>query len=98
MKRIARLAALVMALATVAVPGAAMAASGGDKNAGDFWVDTVGAPQGPGHEMDPHLPCANIAVWGDKLADSSDAYRVVGIPPSGSRKLAFASTWTYNRA
>jgi hypothetical protein len=75
-----------------------MAASGGDNNAGDFWVDTVGAPQGAGHETDPHLPCADINVWGDKLADSSEAYRVIGIPPSGTKKQAYASTWHYNRA
>src|SRR5260221_11438268 len=89
LKRFTTLAALITALAAIAVPGAAMAATGGDNNAGDFWVDTVGAPQGTGHEMDPHLPCANVNVWGDQLADPSEAYTVIGIPPSGSQRQAY---------
>jgi hypothetical protein len=77
---------------------AALAATGGDSNAGDVWVDTVGAPPGPGHEMDPHLPCANITVWGAKLADPSGSYVVDGWPPSGSQEQDYSSPWAYNTA
>jgi len=87
------------ALAAVAcacvAPGAAMAAAGGDNNRGDFWVDNVGQPPGPGHEMDPHLACADINVWGDKMADAGGAYRIDGWPPSGQKAKAYASNWTY---
>src|SRR5947209_18197116 len=70
-----------------------MAAKAGDSNRGDVWVDTVGAPPGPGHEMDPHLPCANINLWGDKLADPSGSYTIDSWPPSGSQTQAYSSTW-----
>jgi hypothetical protein len=90
--------ALLTALAIGITPAAASAAAGGDNNAGDVWVDTVGAPQGRGHETDPHLPCADINLWGDKLADPTGSYRVIGIPPSGAHGQAYMSTWTYQRA
>jgi hypothetical protein len=96
--RLRFLIATAIAVVCLGLAGTALAASGGDNNAGDFWVDTVGAPQGPGHEMDPHLPCANINVWGDKMADPTEAYTIAGIPPSGTKKNAYASTWSYNAA
>ena len=74
----------------------ALAASGGDTNRGDVWVDTVGAPPGPGHEMDPHLPCADINLWGDKLADPSGTYTIDSWPPSGSQTQAYSSSWSYS--
>src|SRR5712664_1732514 len=75
------------------------AAQGGDPNKGDVWVDTVLAlSSGPGHEMDPHLPCANINLWGAKLADSSGPYTIDGWPPSGSMKQAYSGTWHYDKA
>jgi hypothetical protein len=89
-------AASVVALAVVA-PGAALAASGGDNNRGDTWVDTVGEPAGPGHEMDPHLPCANINLWGDKMADSGGSYKIYGWEPSGKKELAYSSNWSYDQ-
>jgi hypothetical protein len=87
-----------LGLVGLALPSAASAANGGDNNKGDVWVDNVGQPAGPGHEMDPHLKCQDINLWGDKLADSSGSYVIDGWPPSGSKKQAYASTWTYNRA
>src|SRR4051812_25098661 len=97
MRRLLAGAATALALAAV-VPAAASAAAGGDNNRGDFWVDTVGEPAGPGHEMDPHLPCANINLWGDKMADSGDAYTIDGWSPSGDKELAYSSHWAYNGA
>lgn len=80
----------------------AFASSGGDNNKGDTWVDNVGQPSGPGHEMDPHLACADINVWGDKMADASGSYTVDGWPPSGSQEQDYPksghATWTYNRS
>jgi hypothetical protein len=87
-------AAATLALAALA-PGAAFAASGGDNNKGDFWVDTVGESPGPGHEMDPHLPCANINLWGDKMADAGGGYKINGWSPSGDKELAYSSQWAY---
>jgi hypothetical protein len=75
---------------------AAWAATGGDPNAGDVWVDNVGQPAGPGHEMDPHLACQNINLWGAKLADSSGSYTIDGWPPSGKQEVDYSSTWSYN--
>ena len=74
------------------------AAQGGNNNKGDVWIDNVGQPAGPGHENDPHLACADINLWGAKLADPSGAYTIDGWPPSGSMKQAYASTWIYNTA
>ena len=88
--------ATVVALAVV-VPGAALAASGGDNNRGDAWVDSVGEPPGPGHEMDPHLPCLNINLWGDKMADPGGSYKIYGWSPSGTKGLAYSSNWSYNQ-
>ena len=83
--------------AGIAMSGAsALAAAGG--NSGDVWGDTVGQPAGPGHEMDPHLPCADINLWGAKLADGSGTYSIDGWPPSGSQEQVYASSWTYSAA
>src|SRR6202140_3860950 len=62
------------------------ASAGGNANAGDVWVDNVGQPAGPGHEMDPHLACANINLWGNGLADSRGTFTPAGGPPSGSQE------------
>jgi hypothetical protein len=71
-------------------------AFGGDPNAGDVWVDNVGQPAGPGHEMDPHLACQDIDLWGAKLADSSGSYSIDGWPPSGSQEQDYVSSWSVN--
>lgn len=68
----------------------------GDSNAGDVWVDNVGQPPGPGHEMDPHLACQDINLWGSGLADTSGTFAIAGWPPSGSKKVDYSGTWTYN--
>ena len=88
---------LVVASAALLLAGPpALAASSGDSNRGDIWVDTVGAPSGPGHEMDPHLPCANINLWGSNLGDASGTYAVDSWAPSGSGGAAWSSTWSYS--
>ena len=74
----------------------AYAASSGNKNAGDVWVDNVGQPPGPGHEMDPHLACANINLWGNGLADGGGTFAIDGWPPSGSQEQVYSAAWTYN--
>ena len=82
-KGIGAMVALVAGFSLIAaVP--ALADPNGDSNAGDVWVDNVGQPPGPGHEMDPHLACADINLWGDKLADASGTYTIDGWEPSGS--------------
>jgi hypothetical protein len=74
------------------------AAQGGNSNKGDVWIDNVGQPPGPGHENDPHLACADINLWGAKLADPTDTYTIDGWPPSGSKKKAYSGTWYYDTA
>jgi hypothetical protein len=92
----ARLVAGVLLVCALGVPATASAAAGGDANKGDVWLDTVGAPSGPGHEMDPHLPCADINLWGDKLADPNGTYTIGGWSPSGNKARAYASNWKYD--
>jgi hypothetical protein len=94
-----------VALRVLAASGAAAlflipaaTAFGGDPNAGDVWVDNVGQLPGPGHEMDPHLACQNINLWGAKLADSSGSYSIDGWAPSGSQDQDYSGTWTVNGA
>jgi hypothetical protein len=82
----------------LAATGSAAASTGGDSNKGDVWVDNVGQPAGPGHEMDPHLSCANINLWGNGLADAGGSYTIDGWPPSGTQQQAYSSTWQYNGA
>jgi hypothetical protein len=95
-----RLLVGAFAAACVLLPTAS--AFGGDPNAGDVWVDNVGQPSGPGHEMDPHLACQNINLWGAGLADSSGSYTIDGWPPSGSQEQDYpatgAASWSYNQS
>jgi hypothetical protein len=86
----------VAASATAVGASPTATASKGDKNAGDVWVDNVGQPAGPGHEMDPHLACADINLWGNGLADSSGTFTIDGWPPSGSQEQVYSATWSYN--
>ena len=86
----------------------AFAASSGDDNKGDVWVDNVGQPSGPGHENDPHLACADINIWGDKMADPSGTFTIDGWDPSGSgagdqawpgtKANPGTATWTYDQS
>jgi hypothetical protein len=88
------LAALVVASAA---PATAWSSTGGNANAGDVWVDNVGQPPGPGHEMDPHLACQDINLWGSGLADGSGTFTIDGWAPSGSKDLDYGpATWSYN--
>ncbi len=104
MKRLAiALIALGFALLTTGVtasanPGHSGHSGPGDSNAGDIFVDNVGEPSGPGHEMDPHLACTDINLYGDKLADSSGTYTIDGWHPSGSGAgdVAYSATWSYD--
>jgi hypothetical protein len=94
-----RTRALLIAASCLATFGggtAALAASGGDPNAGDVWTDNVGQPSGPGHEQDPHLACQDINLWGAGLADSSGTYTIDGWPPSGSQEVDYSGTWSYD--
>lgn len=91
---VGRLLAVACACAFVLIPAATALAD----NAGDVWIDNVGQPAGPGHEMDPHLACQDINLWGSGLADSSGAYTIDGWPPSGSQEQDYASTWSYDQS
>ena len=62
-----------------------------DRNAGDVWIDTVGQPAGPGHEHDPHLPCAGLNLWGAGVADAAGTFTIDSWPPSGGRQQAYPS-------
>ncbi len=68
----------------------------GNPNSGDVWVDNVGQPAGPGHEMDPHLACQNINLWGNGLADSSGTFGIDGWPPSGAQESDYSANWHYS--
>jgi hypothetical protein len=98
----ARLTSVVVGLAGLALLAGSLpsttayAAAGGNKNAGDVWVDNVGQPPGPGHEMDPHLACANINLWGSGLADATGTFAIDGWPPSGSQEQVYSAGWSYN--
>jgi hypothetical protein len=85
-----------LAISSAGLAGPASAASG-TNNKGDVWLDNVGQPPGPGHEHDPHLACQDINLWGDKLSGSSGTYTIDGWPPSGTKKQAYASTWSYDQ-
>jgi hypothetical protein len=87
-------ASSVFALATGT---AAWASSGGNSNAGDVWLDNAGQSAGPGHEMDPHLACQDINMWGSGLADSSGSFTIDGQPPSGGKTGDYSGTWSYNQ-
>src|SRR5256714_13407019 len=89
-------AVMIAVAAALAVPVMGSAASGGDSNRGDVWVDNVGQPAGPGHEMDPHLACKDINLWGDHLADGSGAFRLDGWHPSGHKEADYSGTWSYD--
>jgi hypothetical protein len=88
-------AACILALAA-ATP--VWASQGGNSNAGDVWLDNVGNPAGPGHEMDPHLACQDINLWGSGLADSSGSFAIDGWPPSGGKEEDYSATWSYDTA
>lgn len=62
-----------------------------DRNAGDVWIDTVGQPAGPGHEHDPHLPCADLNLWGAGLADAAGIFTIDSWPPSGGGQQVYPS-------
>ena len=86
----------VVCLVALSVAAAALAAQGGDSNAGDVWVDNVGTPAGPGHEQDPHLACQNLNLWGSGMADSSGTFTIDGWPPSGSQEQDYSGAWSYD--
>lgn len=86
-------ASSVFALATGT---AAWGATGGDSNAGDVWLDNAGQPAGPGHEMDPHLGCGTINLYGSGLADGSGSFTIDGWPPSGSQEVVYTGNWSYS--
>jgi hypothetical protein len=72
---------------------AAWAAGGGDSNRGDVWLDNAGQPAGPGHEMDPHLACSDIVLYGAGLAERSGSFAIDGWPPSGSQSVDYLGQW-----
>jgi hypothetical protein len=92
-----RILALAAAgLLVLSTAGTALGSSVGDANAGDVWLDNVGQPAGPGHEMDPHLACQDINLWGAKLADGSGTFTINGWPPSGAKEVDYSGTWSYD--
>jgi hypothetical protein len=79
------------------VPGtAALASSGGNSNAGDVWLDNAGQPAGPGHEMDPHLACGPINLYGSGLADNGGSFTIDSWPPSGQQVGVYTANWSYD--
>jgi hypothetical protein len=93
--------ALGISTAAWGAKGGNSGSSGGsDPNAGDVWVDNVGQLSGPGHEMDPHLLCQDINLWGSGMADSTGTFTISGWPPSGSKEQDYPATgtapWTFS--
>jgi hypothetical protein len=92
-------AMILAAAAVVAAPMLTLAASGGDSNRGDVWLDNVGQPAGPGHEMDPHLACVDINLWGANMGDSAGVFTIDGWPPSGHQEQVYpgsgSASWRY---
>jgi hypothetical protein len=76
----------------LATSGVASADPGSD-NAGDVWVGNAGAPPVPGHQMDPHLTCTTIDVWGAQLAAPGGTFTVSGVNPDGSTTVLYTGTW-----
>ncbi len=72
-----------------------LAAPGGRGNSGDVWLDNVGNPPGPGHQSHPHLQCADLNIWGAKLAESGGDFAIDGWPPSGHHEQVYAARWAY---
>ena len=91
---------ILAALAAVAAPAMAFGAAGGDSNRGDVWLDNVGQPAGPGHEMDPHLQCVDINLWGANMGDAAGTFTIDGWPPSGHQEQAYpaagTAAWRYS--
>jgi hypothetical protein len=85
---------LALAVAGVWALWAAPAALG--QNAGDVWVQNVGQAASPGHATEPHLACGDINLWASGVTDSSGDYTIVGQPPTGTGRQAYASTWQYD--
>ncbi len=71
-------------LAAGQVAPASSSSGSGNPNHEDVWVDNAGQPPGPGHEMDPHLACQDINLWGITMADGTGQFTIDGWPPSGS--------------
>jgi hypothetical protein len=88
-----RLVVVSLAGLAFALPGTAFA-----NNSGDIWLDTVGEPAGPGHSHNPHLPCADINLWGAKMADSGDRYTIDGWNPTGEKERAYSHSWSYDKS
>jgi hypothetical protein len=78
-------------------PGA-WAAGGSEPNRGDVWLDSVKQAAGPGHEMDPHLACQDIDLWGAGLADATGTFTLDGWSPSGSQDMDYSGVWSYNQS
>lgn len=99
--KMALLACIAGGAALLATPAMVMAGSAPKHtttsifsyNRGDVWVDNVGSVAGPGHEMDPMLSCVNINLWGSYMALGSGPYTIDSFPPSGTKTLAYSSTW-----
>ena len=91
-------ASTMVAIATFAGGFSSTPAAAAGNNRGDVWVDTVGSNDGP--EMDPHLPCADINVWGMKLAGSDGSFAVQGWPPSGggASETDHSGDWTFDQS
>lgn len=85
-----------LTLSTVLLAPAAQAAPAAHRNAGDVWLDNVGQPAGPGHQMEPHLACADITLWGNALADEAGGYSIDGVGVGGPSATAYRSAWTYD--
>jgi hypothetical protein len=47
--------------------------------------------------MDPHLPCDDLTLWGDKMADPSGSYTITGQSPTGHGDVVWSGTWNYGQ-
>lgn len=67
-----------------------------DSNHGDDWVDVPGRLEEPGHEMDSHLPCGLLDIYGSFDADAGGTFTISSWPPTGDRSLALSGVWNYS--
>jgi uncharacterized repeat protein (TIGR01451 family) len=83
----------VLAVGGLFAPASATTALGANK--GHVWTRNVAAGSGPADI--PHLPCEDINLWGSDLAIKEGAYTIIGVPPSGSGKQDYESSWKYEQ-
>lgn len=64
-------------------------------SSGAVFVDNAGSATPNGNGTDPHLDCADVAVYGSGLSLSSSSLEIDGLAPTGSGEAVYTAPWTY---